>query len=390
MRADSGLLRQRLSPGVDKSTDIGSDALVPASYPACQLSDKLFAGRGTEFAVRLPHQARRQGLGRLADRRYLQGLHGQPESKSRLQARTGPDRGRWPAGPVCPDPPQPRQLRFPAAAAGTAGRLAPATRLTTGAWARRQGLLWQPLPGTSIGIGYRSAVGVDVEGQFRRSPRPSSSGAGLDRGRSRHHAARGGDLQLPADGRPELGRPRHRRMENWSRLGDVAAVGAGCGPSGVCEVLDLDHRYGRLLFSRRRVRLQPGAPVARRRRLRDFTHRRPSPRDILLPDSNRVFLSAGRLVQYSEQIIVDLGLYTHLLRGRRPSASAAGGGSTHCGSGTPPRVLLLSGQRGCPRPTSSPSGSDTNSDGALSDPLGLTPYKLRTPVVLRCQTPEGS
>src|SRR5262245_46133749 len=41
-RADGGLFAS--VPGVDRSTDVGSDSLVPASYLACQLSDKLFAG----------------------------------------------------------------------------------------------------------------------------------------------------------------------------------------------------------------------------------------------------------------------------------------------------------------------------------------------------------
>src|SRR5262245_63662596 len=40
--AESGLLTS--VPGVDRSTDVGSDGLVPASYLACQLSDRLFAG----------------------------------------------------------------------------------------------------------------------------------------------------------------------------------------------------------------------------------------------------------------------------------------------------------------------------------------------------------
>jgi long-chain fatty acid transport protein len=63
-------------------------------------------------------------------------------------------------------------------------------------------------------------------------------------------------------------------------------------------------------------------------------------RDILLPDSNRVFLSAGASYKYSEQIIVDLG-YTHVFFEDADFCIGSGGGSTHCNPGT--ATVLLSG-----------------------------------------------
>jgi long-chain fatty acid transport protein len=68
-------------------------------------------------------------------------------------------------------------------------------------------------------------------------------------------------------------------------------------------------------------------------------------RDILVPDSDRVFVSAGASYKYSEQIIVDFG-YSHIFFEDAPFciASASGNaGSTHCNSGTPPAAVLLRG-----------------------------------------------
>jgi long-chain fatty acid transport protein len=41
---DGGALSAVSPPSVSRSTDVGTDALVPASYLSCQLTDKLFAG----------------------------------------------------------------------------------------------------------------------------------------------------------------------------------------------------------------------------------------------------------------------------------------------------------------------------------------------------------
>jgi long-chain fatty acid transport protein len=68
-------------------------------------------------------------------------------------------------------------------------------------------------------------------------------------------------------------------------------------------------------------------------------------RDILLPDSNRVWVSLGASYKYSEQIIVDFG-YSHIFFDDAPfcfASAAANNGSTHCNSGTRPTAVLLSG-----------------------------------------------
>jgi long-chain fatty acid transport protein len=70
-----------------------------------------------------------------------------------------------------------------------------------------------------------------------------------------------------------------------------------------------------------------------------------STRDILLPDSNRVWLSLGASYKYSENIVIDFA-YAHIFFEDAPFciASAAGnGGSTHCNAATPPPAILLRG-----------------------------------------------
>jgi long-chain fatty acid transport protein len=69
-------------------------------------------------------------------------------------------------------------------------------------------------------------------------------------------------------------------------------------------------------------------------------------RDILLPDSNRVFLSFGASYKYSEHIVVDLA-YSHIFFEDAPfciASQAGNGGSTHCNAGTPAAAVLLRGE----------------------------------------------
>jgi long-chain fatty acid transport protein len=70
-----------------------------------------------------------------------------------------------------------------------------------------------------------------------------------------------------------------------------------------------------------------------------------STRDIQIPDSNRIFLSAGASYKYSEQISVDFG-YSHLFFQDAPFCIAdpsRNGGTSHCTAGTPAGAVLLRG-----------------------------------------------
>ncbi len=67
----------------DTSTNVGTDALVPSSYATYQFNDRLFAGLGINAPDGLHHQGRRQ-LGRLPDRRDVQGFLDRFQSNARL------------------------------------------------------------------------------------------------------------------------------------------------------------------------------------------------------------------------------------------------------------------------------------------------------------------
>ena len=70
-----------------------------------------------------------------------------------------------------------------------------------------------------------------------------------------------------------------------------------------------------------------------------------STRDILLPDSNRVFLNLGGTYKYSAKISLDIG-YSHIFFDDAPfciASAALNGGTTHCNASTPTAAVLLRG-----------------------------------------------
>jgi long-chain fatty acid transport protein len=347
--AESGLFVDGtvVAPGITvagltpTSTDVGSDVVVPASYLACQLSDKLFVG----LALNSPF-----GL------------------------LTKPDDLAWAGSPIAVTSkvfstnlnPTLAYKLTPALTVGVGlqleylrirlnhgsfaspllGPLAGSRSFEADDWGvgGTAGLLWQPLPGTSLGLGYRSPVSLEVEGGFRRGP-------GLTTGPAFFTEATA-DLTLPeqvtfsfrqavAPGWAVLGTVE---WVNWSRLGDVTAASAGCGAAGVCEVLNLNFRDG-WFFSLGAEYAYSPALVLRAGVAYEISPIEDRTRDILLPDSNRVFLSVGASYKYSEHITLDFA-YSHIFFDDAPfciASAAANAGSTHCNAGTPPPAILLRG-----------------------------------------------
>jgi long-chain fatty acid transport protein len=325
--ADSGELTK--TPA-SRSTDVGSDAMVPASYIACQLSDKLFVG----LALNSPF-----GL------------------------LTKPDDVSWAGSPIAVTSkvftanfnPTVAYRITPTLTLGVGLqveyfrlRLNHADLLGTGTrsyeaddWGvgATAGLLWQPLPGTELGLGYRSAVGLDVNGAFVRGP-----STGMLNG-LRADATAGLTLpeQVTFSFRQAVA-PRWAVLgtvewQNWSRLDDVTAAGPGCGPSGVCEVLHLNYRDG-WFFSLGAEYAWAPTLVLRGGVAYEISPIQDSTRDILLPDSNRIFLGLGASYRYSEQIIVDFA-YSHIFFEDAPYCIAIPtGGSSHC---IPGQQVLLRG-----------------------------------------------
>jgi long-chain fatty acid transport protein len=330
-RADDGLFVTG-APGVPRSTDVGSDVLVPASYVSCQLSDKLFAG----LALNSPF-----GFLTKPDDRDWAGSPIAITSKA-FSANINPTVAyKLMPGLTVGAGLQVEYFKI-RLNHGSFDALVGARQYEADDWGvgATAGAIWQPLPGTSLGVGYRSAVGFDVSGRFRR-------GAGPGPAVTTDAEA---DLTLPeqvtfslrqavAPGWTVLGTVE---WQNWSRLGNVFANASGC-PAGVCEVLNLNYRdgwfyslgaeyaYSPVLTLRAGVAFET-SPIEDRTR------------DILLPDSDRVFLSAGASYKYSEAVAVDVG-YTHVFFEDAPFCIASPlTGSTHCNSGTQPTAILLRGE----------------------------------------------
>jgi long-chain fatty acid transport protein len=320
------------------STDIGRDGFVPSSYVTCQLSDRFYAGLGLNAPFGL---------------------------------LTKPDNTTWAGSPVAITSrifsvdinPTLAYKLTPELTVGVGvqieyfqlrlthgpfnsliGPLSGSRSFDANDWGvgATAGVLWQPNPGTSVGLGYRSAVGIDASGSFDRS-------AGQVPAVSTHATA---SVTLPDEltlsARQIVG-PRLVIMgtvewQNWSRLQNVAAVGSGCGAGGVCEVLNLNYRDGWFYSLGAEYAYSPTV-LLRAGVGYETSPIQDSTRDILIPDSNRIFLSAGASYKYSEQISVDLG-YSHLFFQDAPFCIAdptRNNGTSHCNAGTAPTAVLLRG-----------------------------------------------
>ena len=197
------------------------------------------------------------------------------------------------------------------------------------------------MPGTSLGLGYRSAVGLDVSGAFRRGASLTGPAvvADAEAGITLPEQVTFSIRQALTPGWTLLGTVE---WANWSRVGNVAAIGAGCGPSGACEVLNLNYRDGWLFALGAEYAYSPlltlrGGVAYEISPIEDST------RDILVPDSNRVWVSLGASYRYSDHITVDLA-YAHVFFEDAPFCIASPAtGSTHCNADTPPGAILLRG-----------------------------------------------
>jgi long-chain fatty acid transport protein len=319
--ADSGLFA---TGPASRSADVAADAIVPASYLACQLSERLYVG----LALNSP-------FGLLTKPDDL-GWAGSPIAvTSRVFTANFNPTVAYKITPALTLGAGLQVEYFRLRLNHAAFSTPPATLVGPRSYeaddwgvGATAGLLWQPLPGTSIGRGpgllSPPAVATDASADLTLPEQATLS-----------------FRQAVAPGWAVLGTVE---WQKWSRLGDVAAVGPGCGSGGVCEVLNLNYRdtwfyalgaefaYSPLLVLRAGAAYETSPIVD-------------STRDILLPDSNRVWLSLGASYKYSENIVIDFA-YAHIFFEDAPFciASAAGnGGSTHCNAATPPPAILLRG-----------------------------------------------
>src|SRR5262249_22282273 len=153
------------APGLAPSTDVAVNVDVPASYATCQLTDRLYAGLGLNGPFGLLTKPDNTWAGSpLAITSKVFSLDINPT----LAYKVTPD---LTVGVGL-------QVEYFSITLGhgsfnslfgplTGSRTFDADDWSVGATA---GVLWQPSAATSIGLGYRSAVGVSPSGQFATTP----------------------------------------------------------------------------------------------------------------------------------------------------------------------------------------------------------------------------
>ncbi len=210
------------------------------------------------------------------------------------------------------------------------------------------GILWQPMPGTSLGIGYRSSVDVSPGGTYARQSAYNPFLAQAVPGVLTYGT---GTLTLPNEVTASFRQVLNPQFtvlgtvlwQNWSQVGNVSVTSPSCA-NGVCETLNLNYRDG-WYFSlgaeyaydpQWTFRLGVGYEIS------PVTG---SNRDTLLPDANRVQIGAGASYKWSDKIVLNVA-YSHVFVDDAPfcvASPTAASPATHCTSATPAGAILLQG-----------------------------------------------
>ena len=191
------------------------------------------------------------------------------------------------------------------------------------------GLTWKPVAGTTIGVGYRSAVSFDLEGDYAALgvPLPGPPGAIDIIGDA------SADLTLPDMVTVGLRQSISDRLDllagyewtNWSRVGTIPVSVEGFGEP---ESLRLNYDDGHF------VSLGLEYDYREDTTLRFGVAWEKSPisdeeRNVLLPDSDRLWLSIGATHRLTEKITIDLG-YTHIFSDDAPICRELDGPADPC------------------------------------------------------------
>jgi long-chain fatty acid transport protein len=329
-------------PGLSPtSTDVAQPAVVPSSFATCQVSDRLYVGLG----INAPF-----GLVTKPD---ATGWAGSPFGITSKIVST--DINPTVAYKLTPDLTLGlgAQIEYftidltHASFNSIFGPISGSRGFDADSWGfgATAGVLWQPSRETSIGLGYRSRVAVDVSGDYTRGP-GSMTGPPFS-------TTANASLMLPDEVTlsarhyvsPHLALLATIEWQNWSQLQNVTATSAGCGSGGVCESLNLNYRDGWFYAIGAEYVVNP-ALTWRAGIAYETSPIENSTRDILLPDSNRFHLSTGASYKVTDTVIVDFG-YSHLFFQDGAFCIAnplLNAGTTHCNAGTPAAAVLLSGK----------------------------------------------
>lgn len=318
----------------NESGNIGRLAIVGASYGSYQLNEKLFLGFGMNSPFGLvtePDNPTYLGaeLGRTTK---LLTLNANPVLGYKIAPGVTVAAGfqaQYADG----------KLKF---ATGTP--LGPTTGFEGDDWAfgGTAGILIQPSPATSIGLGYRSQLTHTLEGDLVTQPSPFTAG-------NRLRTSAEADINLPDIVTLSMRQAVSSNMRlmgtvewsNWSRFEQLTVVTKSAGPtifagpatpanSAVATIpagwddgwffsLGGEYDYGNNLTLRAGVAYEI-SPV-----------RNASQRILGIPDSDRVWLSLGATTKITESITIDLA-YTHIFLEDGDFARTSLAGNTVTGS----------------------------------------------------------
>lgn len=291
-----------LPPGLaalGDSGDIGYDAVVPSSYASWQINDRLWVGLATGAPYGLTTKPDFIWAGQLYARTTsVFSLEAQPTIaykvndwlsvgagvraqyfKVRYFSAIGPS-------PVFPSP------------------FAPSAGLEGDSWGigYSLGATVTPAVGTSIGIGFRSAVQQDIDGDFQYVGIPIKSRVVLPE-----------SLSVGISQQVTDAFSLHGTVEwtNWSRLGSPRVYNQLTGTLlSASPTLPLEYKDGWLFSVGGEYRINPAWAVRAGvgYEISPIEVETRSPR---LPDADRIWLSLGATYNWSEQLSFDVA-YSHL------------------------------------------------------------------------------
>ncbi len=169
------------------------------------------------------------------------------------------------------------------------------------------GLLWKPMQGTSIGVGFRSAVAHSLRGKIYSPTSPL------------HRKGFALDLDTPEMLTVSLRQSLSRNMRllgtvewtKWSRL-DKHNVYAQLGPAApVISVFDFQYDDGWFFALGGEYDVSSALTLRAGAAYEISPVRNPSQRLVQVADSDRIWLSAGASYKWSDSLSIDLG-YSHV------------------------------------------------------------------------------
>jgi long-chain fatty acid transport protein len=301
-----------------QSGEIADGALVPASYANYQVNERLYLGIATNSGFGLvtkPDNTDWAGSA-LAITSDVFSINANPTVAYKLTDELTVGVG------VQIEYLNVRLTNAPSAVLGTPGRSAELDDIGVGATA---GVTWKPAPGTTVGVGYRSAVSFDLEGDYN----PGAASFDAD-----------AELTLPDIVTVGLRQSVTDRMDvllgyewtNWSRAGSIPVNLTGL-PVPPPETLRLEYDDGHFVSAGVEYAYSPDTM------LRAGVAWEKSPisdeeRNVLLPDADRLWLSLGATHNFSENITIDVG-YTHIFTDDAPICRDSAGPAGPCTGASP-------------------------------------------------------